>query len=479
MSLDSLWTALGLLVPFGIGMFVAWYYYVKRGYKSIFLQEYRQIMNEEYKDEYEYRGKIELPINQMNFEPELSDSLFSVCENLHFLKKNDQGEIEVPEGFDIAHRMTTKNILGIEKMVLAYTFISEEKDRMIIVFPGASHVENFDYSFKVAQVSVDNLENTDSECLAHGGMVSLYNAIKPWVRSKIDECELKEIYITGHSMGAALSTLCAIDLAKLHPIHYSFGSPRVGNAQFARVFNEKVKRSFRIHNENDPITQFPLSSFQGTIYQHCGKSINSDINLRTLKKNHFEAYSINAAKMQKNLHDADDQILEDFRSETLKAEKALAREERLHKKSEKKRKRTLKKKKKEAATRKLEREARNAEKKAKKEAKKAEKEAKKAEKEAKKAEALVAKKASLERANRSSKKSKKSKKKSKKESKKIDSDSDSSLSESSESDIKDSDSEPTTDSDSDSDVKITIKDEECEEKSEEKSEEKTEEKSEV
>ena len=55
------------------------------------------------------------------------------------------------------------------------------------------------------------------------------------------------LYITGHSLGGALSTLCAADCARrtwrttpARPsiVHYSYGSPRVGN----RAFAEEVLR---------------------------------------------------------------------------------------------------------------------------------------------------------------------------------------------------------------------------------------------
>lgn len=47
--------------------------------------------------------------------------------------------------------------------------------------------------------------------------------------------------MTGHSLGGALSTLCAFDCARRpwrraprpHLVHYNYGSPRVGNKAFA------------------------------------------------------------------------------------------------------------------------------------------------------------------------------------------------------------------------------------------------------
>lgn len=48
-------------------------------------------------------------------------------------------------------------------------------------------------------------------------------------------------YVIGHSMGAAMATLCSLDLKfRLQPSPdvriYTFGSPRVGNDIFATFF---------------------------------------------------------------------------------------------------------------------------------------------------------------------------------------------------------------------------------------------------
>jgi len=55
------------------------------------------------------------------------------------------------------------------------------------------------------------------------------------------------LYVIGHSMGAALATICAMDVkfkAKLRDVRlYTFGSPRVGNDIFASfVVNQTTVR---------------------------------------------------------------------------------------------------------------------------------------------------------------------------------------------------------------------------------------------
>lgn len=53
------------------------------------------------------------------------------------------------------------------------------------------------------------------------------------------------LYAIGHSMGAALSTICAMDVkfkVGLKDVRlYTFGSPRVGNAEFAKFVYSQTK----------------------------------------------------------------------------------------------------------------------------------------------------------------------------------------------------------------------------------------------
>ena len=66
------------------------------------------------------------------------------------------------------------------------------------------------------------------------------------------------IVITGHSLGAALATLTAYDMASVYGTKVSminFGSPRVGNGNFANVFNHRLaNRAIRVTHALDPIT---------------------------------------------------------------------------------------------------------------------------------------------------------------------------------------------------------------------------------
>lgn len=62
---------------------------------------------------------------------------------------------------------------------------------------------------------------------------------------------------TGHSLGGALASMCALCAASRHPKNdvrcVTFGSPAVGNAAFVTSFAGFVRRSIRVVHEKDPV----------------------------------------------------------------------------------------------------------------------------------------------------------------------------------------------------------------------------------
>ena len=73
----------------------------------------------------------------------------------------------------------------------------------------------------------------------------------------------RTLWLTGHSLGAALATLAAERYKKAQGL-YTFGSPRVGNKRFRELFPVK---SYRVVHNNDIVTELPLPG----IYFHVGE----------------------------------------------------------------------------------------------------------------------------------------------------------------------------------------------------------------
>ena len=85
--------------------------------------------------------------------------------------------------------------------------------------------------------------------------------------------------ITGHSLGAALVTMLALDVAGngvfATPVVYTFGSPRVGDKVFSGTYDTLVETSWRVANINDLVTQLP-PQFVGYTHVDAEQPINSD-----------------------------------------------------------------------------------------------------------------------------------------------------------------------------------------------------------
>jgi hypothetical protein len=70
------------------------------------------------------------------------------------------------------------------------------------------------------------------------------------------------VTICGHSLGGALVTLLALDVAAnsifKNPTVYSYASPRTGDGTFVTMYNHFVPNTFRIANRVDVVPNLPL-----------------------------------------------------------------------------------------------------------------------------------------------------------------------------------------------------------------------------
>jgi triacylglycerol lipase len=89
--------------------------------------------------------------------------------------------------------------------------------------------------------------------------------------------------ITGHSLGAALATLLALEVTEsgafATPEVITFASPLVGDPQFARTYNTEVPNTWRLANELDLVPKMPPSVWG---YDHADQlsSLNSFLKVK-------------------------------------------------------------------------------------------------------------------------------------------------------------------------------------------------------
>ncbi|WP_406815283.1 lipase family protein [Mycobacterium sp. M23085] len=72
---------------------------------------------------------------------------------------------------------------------------------------------------------------------------------------------MASLSICGHSLGGALATLLALDMAAntafTNPTVYTYGSPRTGDSLFAATYDQVVKNSYRVANRLDIVPALP------------------------------------------------------------------------------------------------------------------------------------------------------------------------------------------------------------------------------
>lgn len=106
----------------------------------------------------------------------------------------------------------------------------------------------------------------EPDVLVHRGIYELYVGLAPDMVGTVVDTHAQfpgyTIVLTGHSLGGALSTHLALELWEqqlLQSTVYTFGSPRVGNMQFAQRFSDGLGDStFRVTHALDMVPHLPL-----------------------------------------------------------------------------------------------------------------------------------------------------------------------------------------------------------------------------
>ena len=137
------------------------------------------------------------------------------------------------------------------------------------------------------------LKSSSGDARAHAGFSSFYDGMRARIFKSLSKMKNKTVYLCGHSLGAALATLCTLDLtaAGYDPARVwtvTAGCPRVGNQAFARLFFENKINLYNLRNVADVVPSTPFArmpmlwekkletyvhSGQGLCFYHLGKNL--------------------------------------------------------------------------------------------------------------------------------------------------------------------------------------------------------------
>jgi pimeloyl-ACP methyl ester carboxylesterase len=106
-----------------------------------------------------------------------------------------------------------------------------------------------------------------------------YGEVRKWIKHVRSSNHPQKVFVTGHSLGGALATLCAYRLAKVDKVAvagvYTFGAPRVGDLNFKYSYTPVLgNRTFRWVKNNDFGPKLPYQGgpahIPSTLYHHVG-----------------------------------------------------------------------------------------------------------------------------------------------------------------------------------------------------------------
>ena len=98
---------------------------------------------------------------------------------------------------------------------------------------------------------------------------TLWQDMKPKVKSLVSSNPSYKIWVTGHSLGGAMASLASVWLAyyniapRENIILYTFGMPRVGDYSYAQQHNQLIANSWRVVNFDDIVPRLPPLIFNG------------------------------------------------------------------------------------------------------------------------------------------------------------------------------------------------------------------------
>jgi predicted lipase len=119
----------------------------------------------------------------------------------------------------------------------AYVGYSREEDSIIVGFRGTIDLINWLDDFEIALVDYPHCK----DCKVHQGFSVAYRGLQGFVGKSLANLTSRypgaAIYVTGHSLGAALALIGGLDISRNYSqvrAIYTLGQPRAGNTYFAQ-----------------------------------------------------------------------------------------------------------------------------------------------------------------------------------------------------------------------------------------------------
>ena len=160
--------------------------------------------------------------------------------------------------------------------VTGYVGVAAATNEVVVAFHGSEGLENWleDFDIELVPTNASIPGTPCASCLVSRGFsVDTYATVRAQLIAAVRAALALAgpgalLVVTGHSLGAAIAEVATLDLlaAELPPhaglTHYSFGTPRVGNAAWAAAVSAAAAASrpdsyYRVVHALDPVPRLP------------------------------------------------------------------------------------------------------------------------------------------------------------------------------------------------------------------------------
>jgi predicted lipase len=189
----------------------------------------------------------------------VSLSALAYCSNETIMSGN------YSDAIPISDFSPTKIIYNRYYDVNGFIGVSKKEKTIFVVFRGSETITNWLDDFETLMTSYPLCP----QCEVHQGFYYSSQSVKTDVITWTQELQIKypsfDVIVTGHSLGGALATLTAMNLvtAQVNNVkHFSFGSPRVGNAAAAAYISNNLPTITRTTHLKDIVPHTPFVNFR-------------------------------------------------------------------------------------------------------------------------------------------------------------------------------------------------------------------------